>query len=1249
MALSLNATLATAQDSTSRRPICSIMSSSRADEIPFAGHNLISEITDQRGPAMITHSTGGIYSVYTDNAQQDLKLHYTDTDRIEWSKVTIVSYILTHTLRQPAICELTDGNLGIIYIDNYLSTDYLKYIIVDTSGAVVTAATTIATYAVASYLIDAPNLITLANDSYVLIYEHKNVSTGVYSLMKRTDTDFISWSAESAITLTGLTTTRGKYHPFLSQISNDDLFLYFTYVDDIDDSGKELTNIYYIISSDNGATWTNPVTVTSYDTFAVTATHPCAVQKEVNQQHLVYTKEIGVLHANSGTDNWESDGCSGAIGYDWVHYDSATDKLYTLSMLSYSGIRRVCGVNVIDISTWTVVKSYTSTSLPSYDEIFSNEQVWYNIHKSAGHYIVFGTYSSSVFTVINDETETINLYSFVDNETYGITANLQSDNVTDGLGTCGIKGTFIDATNNRCYVLLINDYLYNRKIIVGYVDLTETADPSGMYTWHEILYSHTEYDLTEMATYASFIVIPEEDYFIISFNNPAFTSSWTQMLLVYNLSTGSRVKYYNPTDYNNFHRYGASSISYQDGCIYGIISYTSDYGQGDRRGIMKINLSTDNITYHRPSWATLDNYGLNRTLAVGENEIIITSEYGISFYYVNTDTWFLYDKDNVSGIDPGTLSPNCRFDSVYYDRPNNRIFCGRLYATSYNWQGIALFYAGGEMKQPYYSIGTYTASWAWAAANLLVSDEWSDETVITLDENDSIWGLWIDGQSAPDLRLKYDNEGDILDLATYVPDGTDVSVSWAVDRISRLTFQLANGYLFDPHNNLSTLSTKVQKNRKLDVCFGEIVGGDEYWHNQGTFFVTNVRISYARGEDPVISIEAEDIRNTWTYANTVATQNYDGVTPLLVLDDILTNHLYLGSGDLNLPASMSNSHNIWHQFIDMPGKDIIDTLLSHFGYISFVDVDGKITIKEVSKENATDHAYTDNTKIITFSPDDNYSTNTNRITVVSETLDYIEVTYDEESVGSLSGTIGWWGGTDEKTVYFSDNRKMDARDPRLEVFQSVSDFSIYGLRGGGKEFISTIADKYVIVTIEAPDLTGEVLVFVAVMLATSVSCAYCDGYVTGWCGWCISLVSVELSILAGIFGAVAMYSYDVHVRPIGQEKQSIEASWNDTEHQNELKGIIIAEEIEDPLCYSVAECQRVADFEGMVTQSQRNRIMISKIAHLQDEICDTIEFTHPYSLETIKMFITELTRVFKKSGRTASDGYFIDNLVGWKI
>ena len=91
--------------------------------------------------------------------------------------------------------------------------------------------------------------------------------------------------------------------------------------------------------------------------------------------------------------------------------------------------------------------------------------------------------------------------------------------------------------------------------------------------------------------------------------------------------------------------------------------------------------------------------------------------------------------------------------------------------------------------------------------------------------------------------------------------------------------------------------------------------------------------------------------------------------------------------------------------------------------------------------------------------------------------------------------------------------------------------------------------------------------------------------------------------------------------------------------------MVIEKKFTDPLCYSRQDCNEVADFEIMVIKAQRNRVNITKVVHLQDEICDTIRLPHPASGQNIDLFITELTRRFKKG----EDGYFHDEIQGWKV
>jgi hypothetical protein len=79
MALSLDATLAAAQDNVSRRPLVEILSSSPTADIPFDGQKLTTESTAETAPNAITHSSGRLCVVYTFgsgvSAQLEIRLH----------------------------------------------------------------------------------------------------------------------------------------------------------------------------------------------------------------------------------------------------------------------------------------------------------------------------------------------------------------------------------------------------------------------------------------------------------------------------------------------------------------------------------------------------------------------------------------------------------------------------------------------------------------------------------------------------------------------------------------------------------------------------------------------------------------------------------------------------------------------------------------------------------------------------------------------------------------------------------------------------------------------------------------------------------------------------------------------------------------------------------------------------------------------------------------------------------------------
>jgi len=65
----------------------------------------------------------------------------------------------------------------------------------------------------------------------------------------------------------------------------------------------------------------------------------------------------------------------------------------------------------------------------------------------------------------------------------------------------------------------------------------------------------------------------------------------------------------------------------------------------------------------------------------------------------------------------------------------------------------------------------------------------------------------------------------------------------------------------------------------------------------------------------------------------------------------------------------------------------------------------------------------------------------------------------------------------------------------------------------------------------------------------------------------------------------------------------------------------------------------------MVAKCQRRRIKVTKVAHLQDEVGDTITLVHPFSGQSFSLFITNLRRTMVP----AESGEFTDEIEGWYI
>jgi len=107
------------------------------------------------------------------------------------------------------------------------------------------------------------------------------------------------------------------------------------------------------------------------------------------------------------------------------------------------------------------------------------------------------------------------------------------------------------------------------------------------------------------------------------------------------------------------------------------------------------------------------------------------------------------------------------------------------------------------------------------------------------------------------------------------------------------------------------------------------------------------------------------------------------------------------------------------------------------------------------------------------------------------------------------------------------------------------------------------------------------------------------------------MTNLALSAFIQVVTAVANFKYDIWGQPIGHEKQTCQATADDTDFQQHLGGQSSARNSRCALLFRAAlpDGRRPGD-RGR--QGQRNRIAFEKRAHLQDEIADIIKIKHRF-------------------------------------
>ena len=486
-------------------------------------------------------------------------------------------------------------------------------------------------------------------------------------------------------------------------------------------------------------------------------------------------------------------------------------------------------------------------------------------------------------------------------------------------------------------------------------------------------------------------------------------------------------------------------------------------------------------------------------------------------------------------------------------------------------------------------------------------------------------------------------------IANYLVSGSPVTVRWSVDNLAELSFTVAYGNRFDPSNQLSSWRHVFRMGRKLTLKFGEMVSGSPLWVNQGVYIVRATTMKYERGLYPQIIVNAEDTRMLWEHRNIVASEHYDDKTPEYMLNNLVSEWGGLSGGQIALPSSITGSHTVEHQVIEVDLMSAIEEIVDHWGYFSRMTMDDEFTVTEFRFSGDPDHDYGADALIVDFTPSGDYSTLVNRVCVRGESRDFFEIAYEEEPIDLLNGTVGWWGSRKEIQVWYSTDHQKQVRSPRLNVIESVGEFKIFFIGGGGTEYLDPALEDpeeyYCMLVIECPDMVELLIITIAAIVATATLAIPCVLN----CGKFLFLLGLGMEVLGYLLGAVANYEYEIFGRPVGKEKQQIQFCANDTDFQREVGDYVVVEDIDDPFVYTVGIARMVAEKELKVARAQRNRVSFKKVGHLQDEVGDIIRVPHPNSKIGMDVFVTNITRVLTPASKDQGDGHFFDTVEGWRI
>lgn len=1256
--ITLDSTLAAAQASQTRKPLCKILSFENVDPIPFDGEYLSTATPNEQHPVAGVHSTGRLFVAFAvdSGATDTICYGYTDADRTFFTYVDFALASVRVAGEVTAI-ELADGNIGLVWEETYAGTRSIKYRKIIPTGLDVTPAVagTIFTNNTADFF-TGPTVVMLADDSYLMAYGLMDGTD--YKLYFRTSADFVTWSAAGEVDLSSLSSEMRKANPYLMVVGSD-VWLLFDYVNDIGPNDEELTNIYYVSTGNVFSTNSAAAALTAYTEFGNRAEHPTTAMSAAGQIYLAFDRVVSSLRMDKDSLGW----CySAGSPISNMHIDVARQKLYAVSSRIGSGLKTLYCVVKIDLETWAIDDCWTTASVPAFPEYLGNTAgVWFDSYKGAGEYVPVG-HQSGVVSVLNGETDTITTYAFYDFASYGISKNVNWT-VPAGTGAYELAKVSIDYDTKRMYVALVRSYHYSQSLIVGWIDLDAVGPTYNFTAIVSYTYSSTftnemqlkglcwSYGWMEVNAAAGLIIVGME----------TSTGSYIGKLQIFDLATGGLWKEYDVNSNPTFPYRGLRRGVYNGGLIVGDFTYEPLYNHADYRGLCIIDTATDVVTYNRPPYASVNDYGFSNITLTDDGEYLIAANgYGIVLF--DGTSWRVYDNAALPGLTPS--GEDYFQNPVVYNPVTDMVLAG--HGTDYYpaaWSGLVMFSRDGYIKQANYIIGTPGTPWSWTVVAPLVRGYTDYEAALAFDPDDaSLYAFWTNLRNA-ELSIKWDKALAEFDVTSYLLRGTPVERISSIDPAtgawdSGLSFECSHGHLFDVSNAASLFRSYLAGGRMVELQFGELVGAVEYWEPSRVFTISHdPAVDYSRGNYPVTKVECETPRRRWSQIHIVASDYYT-TTPELIIADLLETYANIDPSDISL-GTWPNSAEVEYQFVDVMLSDAVDMLAIHFGYSIRDGANGTIQAVKITDEAAVAVSYSDNSKLLKATPIGRLSSLVNRWVVECEERTFTELLMAEEIAAEFNASHRWNTGTKDYRVHYTHGNRI-YRNPRLEVKDSVLSLA-FSLAGGTSEELHDdshdeadfdLWDTFCTVEVSSPDLTPAFVAALAALVGSYFVPDWSPQSPSGTnptirVGSYIGMAAIFAAL--SILGATGNCSYIIHGQPVAKVRRTVQAAADDLDGQVIMGQVICEQPYKDPLCGSASECQLVADFRKMVGMYERKRWLAETVADLRVEDGDTVAVIHPVSGQGISVFITDLKTTYIKPGATENFGGIFNTIEGWRL